>query len=409
MEQRGPRWESDYAEFVAAYSARLRRQAYVQCGDWFLADRALARVLRTLYRRWPALGEPPEVFAERRLADEARRLRPAGAVTASQDDLAPAATVETARLIVQERRRRRRVRLVGAAVSVVALAAAGGGLVVLRPPPDGGPVPRLDDCMSEVPRTPLPQATGLTSAGTQPTGGDGPPSTAVASGPPNGGVDRLITVADRLPLPGSSALPADQISTRQERMACALADLIMRLVNPSALERIDLGLEITDTRPLWPQADPQYGTALTTSLRLMTPSGISTATVTIAQTNLLPSTSHCARLAICQTSNRGDQGQIIEQYGVRSSTAAESGLTLGDGAAWWAMLVYTGHTLVSLTITNTPDVRAASPATQRASPLSPQSASFATDPRLALFDPPAASGGATASPQPIEVTPSPTG
>ena len=111
MEQRGPRWESDYAEFVAAYAARLRRQAYLQCGDWSLADRALASVLRALYRRWPQLGnEPPDVFAERRLADEARRLRPAGALTASPDDLPPAATIETGALIVRERRRRRQRR-----------------------------------------------------------------------------------------------------------------------------------------------------------------------------------------------------------------------------------------------------------------------------------------------------------
>jgi hypothetical protein len=202
-------------------------------------------------------------------------------------------------------------------------------------------------------------------------------------------VDRLVTVAGLLPLPGSAANPAELTPGRFERMACALAELFMARVNPSAIERIDLGLGAADPRTLWPQPDPVYGTALTTSVLLMTPSGTSTATVTVARTSFLPPTGNCARLAFCQTSNKGENGQVIEQYGVRDTPTGSAGFTLGDSAAWWAMLVYTGHTLVSLTITNTPDIRAALPASSRASPLSPQSAQFATDPRLALFDPPA--------------------
>ena len=45
-----------YVEFVAASQQRLRRSAYLMCGDWQLAADATQEALIRVYVAWPRLG-----------------------------------------------------------------------------------------------------------------------------------------------------------------------------------------------------------------------------------------------------------------------------------------------------------------------------------------------------------------
>src|SRR6202008_2124565 len=129
--------------------------------------------------------------------------------------------------------------------------------------------------------------------------------------------------------------------------------------------------------------------ALTVSVRVTTPSGGGTVTVSVAPTTLLPDRDHCSRLPFCQLSSTTEDGRLVEQYGVWDSPAAHgSGYAMGLDAEWWSVVVYTGHSMVLMTITNTPDGRGELPATPPSAPLGERVTALAADPRLAVFDPP---------------------
>ncbi|WP_250007156.1 SigE family RNA polymerase sigma factor [Actinoplanes sp. M2I2] len=54
--------DRDFREFVAAHLERLRALAYITCGDWQLAEDAVATVLSRMYPRWERI-EQPAVYA----------------------------------------------------------------------------------------------------------------------------------------------------------------------------------------------------------------------------------------------------------------------------------------------------------------------------------------------------------
>jgi RNA polymerase sigma-70 factor (sigma-E family) len=54
--------DRDFREFVAAHLGRLRALAYVTCGDWQLAEDAVATVLSRMYPRWTRIQQP-DVYA----------------------------------------------------------------------------------------------------------------------------------------------------------------------------------------------------------------------------------------------------------------------------------------------------------------------------------------------------------
>ncbi|WP_020384836.1 SigE family RNA polymerase sigma factor [Kribbella catacumbae] len=48
--------EADFTEFAAATLGRLRRTAYLMCGDWHRAEDAAQDALVRIYRRWDKLN-----------------------------------------------------------------------------------------------------------------------------------------------------------------------------------------------------------------------------------------------------------------------------------------------------------------------------------------------------------------
>ncbi len=50
--------DQDFREVVAAHMERLRVLAYVTCGDWQLAEDAVAAVLSKMYPRWRRIEQP---------------------------------------------------------------------------------------------------------------------------------------------------------------------------------------------------------------------------------------------------------------------------------------------------------------------------------------------------------------
>jgi len=68
--------EEAFRQFVAAQLLPLRKLAYVTCGDWHLAEDAVATALAKLYPRWRRLDRP-ELYAKtmvyRAAIDERRR------------------------------------------------------------------------------------------------------------------------------------------------------------------------------------------------------------------------------------------------------------------------------------------------------------------------------------------------
>jgi RNA polymerase sigma-70 factor (sigma-E family) len=68
--------EDGFREFVATRLGSLRKLAYVTCGDWHIAEDAVANALAKLYPRWPRL-ERPDLYVQtmvfRAAIDETRR------------------------------------------------------------------------------------------------------------------------------------------------------------------------------------------------------------------------------------------------------------------------------------------------------------------------------------------------
>ena len=71
--------EAAYREFVAARMAHLRRVAYLVCGDWHLAEDAVATALARLYLAWNRVRDADKIDAYARtmvvraVVDEHRR------------------------------------------------------------------------------------------------------------------------------------------------------------------------------------------------------------------------------------------------------------------------------------------------------------------------------------------------
>ncbi|GAA1359174.1 hypothetical protein GCM10009661_00820 [Catellatospora chokoriensis] len=370
-------WEADYAEFVSVYTGRLRRLAYARCGDWDTADRLTRQVLLSVYRRGDSpTQDPPEIYAEQAMLHLLRHATAPDAADAGPDVLAPPAPFTSDELIAAGRARQRALRAVTAAMTVLGLVAAGVLLVLLRPVPGSAPLPEAEDCMAGLPSPP--SASPTTSE---------TPVGVVA----DGGMDRLTALTGDLPLRGATVMPEQ---ARRERLSCEVAAYFRTKVNPGGLERVDLGLDDRgDTRPLAALLDPEIGpAALTVAVRMTTASGQGTVTISVAPTIALPDQQHCARLTVCRLSSVTEEGWVLEQYGVHETPETRAaGHRLGTDADWWSVAAYTGHSMVLVTITNTPDVRAALPASAQYTPLGEQVTTLATDPRLAVFDPPASS------------------
>ncbi|MEU8003101.1 sigma factor [Catellatospora sp. NPDC049111] len=367
-------WEDEYAEFATALAPALRRQARQRCGDWAVAEELVRRTLLRLYRRWPALGyEPPEAYAQRHLLRALRRHKPGDPAEGPEPPLG----LSTAELVGAGRRLRRRDLAVSTLLTVALAVGVGFAVIMLRPDPGGTPPPEEVDCMAGVPGpTPLPSSTRSPVPPTPPQVGG------------RAGVDRFAVLSGAMPLAQAEPVTADAALT--ERYACLMAELILTRVNPLGLRRNDLGLaDGGDTRELAPLPDPALAPgALTVSLQLVNGNGYGTLTISAAPTTYVPDLGHCERLTWCGFSAELDSGAILEQYGVREQPEdRRAGFALGPDAQLWTVLVYTGHTLVMVTITNTPDPFAAQPSSQRNPALGMSITQFAADPRLALFDP----------------------
>ena len=72
-------WERDFVEYVTTRAARLRRTAYLLCGDWHQAEDLTQQALARLYGAWKRIdrGGSVEAYARRTLLrvylDERRR------------------------------------------------------------------------------------------------------------------------------------------------------------------------------------------------------------------------------------------------------------------------------------------------------------------------------------------------
>ncbi len=368
-------WEDEFAEFATALAPALRRQARERCGDWAVAEELVRRTLLRLYRHWPALGyEPPEAYAQRVLLRSLRRHRPGEAASGPE----PPLHLPAAALITAGRRLRRRDLVLSTFLTMVLAAGVGFAIVVLRPDRGGTLPPEEVDCMAAVPGpTPLPSLTRSPV----------PPPPPQAGG--RFGVDRFAVLAGDLPLPQGEPVRAD--AELVERFACLMAELVVTRVNPLGLRRADLGLsDGGDARALAPLPDPQLAPgALTVSLQLVNGNGYGTLTVSVAPTTYRPDLGHCDRLTWCGFSTELDEGGVLEQYGVREQPEdRRAGFSLGLEAQLWTVTIFTGHSLVMVTITNTPDPLAAQPSSQRNPSLGMSITQFSADPRLALFDPP---------------------
>lgn len=50
-----------FTAYVSSIRPRLRRQAFMLCGDWYEADDLVQDTFVVLYRRWPTLARPAEL------------------------------------------------------------------------------------------------------------------------------------------------------------------------------------------------------------------------------------------------------------------------------------------------------------------------------------------------------------
>ena len=100
--------EAEFIEFAHASRARLRRTAYLMCGDWHLASDHVQEGLIRVYVAWPRLSRQGEEFGYARKAVvsaviDARRRRSSGEVPtelqsteAAPDDVAGSVTARAA-------------------------------------------------------------------------------------------------------------------------------------------------------------------------------------------------------------------------------------------------------------------------------------------------------------------------
>jgi RNA polymerase sigma-70 factor (sigma-E family) len=108
--------EADFTEFAAAAIGRLRRTAYLMCGDWHRAEDAAQDALVRIYRRWDKLNRQHglNTYAhkavvsvvldqakrpwrrEHSTAEPAEQLRPDGAATIDDRQLVMAALAKLA-------------------------------------------------------------------------------------------------------------------------------------------------------------------------------------------------------------------------------------------------------------------------------------------------------------------------
>jgi RNA polymerase sigma-70 factor (sigma-E family) len=58
----------EFTSFVVAHQAKLRRVAYLMCGDWSLASDYVQNALVRVYRHWPRLRSDRETLAYARKA-----------------------------------------------------------------------------------------------------------------------------------------------------------------------------------------------------------------------------------------------------------------------------------------------------------------------------------------------------
>jgi len=75
-----PQRDAEFCEYVAGRGERLRRFAYLCCGDWHHAEDAVQTALLRLYRAWPRVRSSTVDAYTRRivvniLISESRRLR----------------------------------------------------------------------------------------------------------------------------------------------------------------------------------------------------------------------------------------------------------------------------------------------------------------------------------------------
>nr|WP_042190162.1 SigE family RNA polymerase sigma factor [Kibdelosporangium sp. MJ126-NF4]CEL19135.1 RNA polymerase ECF sigma factor [Kibdelosporangium sp. MJ126-NF4]CTQ95063.1 RNA polymerase ECF sigma factor [Kibdelosporangium sp. MJ126-NF4] len=69
--------DREFAEFVDANTARLRRTAFLLCGDWHRAEDLVQAALLKVYRSWSRMSDSPLAYARQTLInttiDESRR------------------------------------------------------------------------------------------------------------------------------------------------------------------------------------------------------------------------------------------------------------------------------------------------------------------------------------------------
>lgn len=91
--------EVEFAEFVRSSQRRLRRLAYLVCGDWHRAEDVVQTAMTRLYARWPTIrrDEGPDRYAHRAVVNAAidDRRRPWRSREAATSDLPDRAAAET--------------------------------------------------------------------------------------------------------------------------------------------------------------------------------------------------------------------------------------------------------------------------------------------------------------------------
>ena len=88
--------DDGFRAWVLAHRARLRRTAFLLCGDWHLADDLVQDVLVRMYEAWPRVGAAPDltrysrrVLVNRYLDHRRRPSRREHVVDTVPDDAAP--------------------------------------------------------------------------------------------------------------------------------------------------------------------------------------------------------------------------------------------------------------------------------------------------------------------------------
>ncbi|NEA30842.1 SigE family RNA polymerase sigma factor [Streptomyces sp. SID13031] len=101
--------EADFTEFAAAAIGRLRRTAYLMCGDWHRAEDAAQDALVRIYRRWDKLNRQHglNTYAHKAVVsvvlDQSKRPWRREHSTAEPDELPrpdPAMTIDDRHLVI---------------------------------------------------------------------------------------------------------------------------------------------------------------------------------------------------------------------------------------------------------------------------------------------------------------------